>query len=118
MVKLAQPYDVGLSGEEPSTPNRQLVLGNKIFTHLAAGVPVVLSRTPAQARLERDLGDAAFGYDSGDVQGLARTLRALAGDAALRRRSRAAARTAAAQRWHWEHPEDRGALLAAVRAAL
>jgi glycosyltransferase involved in cell wall biosynthesis len=118
MVKLAQPYDVAFSGEEPSTFNRQLALGNKIFTYLAAGVPVVLSRTPAQSRLELDLGDAAFGYDSGDVHGLARVLRRLTNDVAARRQARAAARAAATRRWHWEHPEDRGALLAAVGAAL
>ena len=28
-----------------------------------AGVPVILSRTPAQAALAQDLGPAAFGYD-------------------------------------------------------
>ncbi len=118
MVTLAQPYDAGLACEEPYALNRRICLTNKIFTYLAAGVPVLLTRTPAQARLEPSLGDAAFGYECGDVQALARTLRLLAGDAALRRRSRAAARAAAADRWHWEHPEDRGALLAAVRAVV
>jgi len=92
-------------------------LSNKMFTYLAAGVPVILSRTPAQARLESDLGDAAFGYDCGDIDGLACVIRKLAADGSLRRRSRAAARAAAARRWHWEHPDDRGALLSAVGAA-
>jgi len=118
MVKLAQPYDVGLACEEPHALNRQMCLTNKIFTYLAAGIPMLLSRTKAQARLEPSLGEAAFGYDIGDVAGLAKTLRRLAGDAALRARARAAARAAAQRRWHWEHPEDRGALLAAVASAL
>jgi glycosyltransferase involved in cell wall biosynthesis len=118
MVKLAQPYDAGLACEEPYALNRRICLTNKIFTYLAAGVPVLLTRTPAQARLEPLLGDAAFGYECGDVSGLARTLRLLANDAALLRRSRAAARAAAGERWHWEHPEDRGALLAAVKAVV
>jgi len=118
MVALAQPYDAGLACEESHSLNRQICLTNKIFTYLAAGIPMLLSRTPAQNRLEPALGDAAFGYEIGDVTGLARTLCRLANDAALRARSRAAARTAAERRWHWEHPEDRGALLSAVASAL
>jgi len=118
MVRCAQPYDAGLSCEEPTVLNRSLTLGNKIFTYLAAGVPVILSRTPAQVRLERDLGDAAFGYECGDASGLAAILTCLAADAGLRGRARAAARAVAARRWHWEHPDDRGALLAAVAGAM
>ena len=117
MVALAQPYDAGLACEEPHTLNRRLCLTNKIFTYLAAGVPVVLSRTPAQARLESDLGDAALGYDCGDIDRLACVIRQFATEAPLRGRSRAAARAAAERRWHWEHPADRGALLAAIGAA-
>ena len=118
MVRLSQPYDAGLAVEEPYVLNKRLSLANKIFTYLAAGVPVILSRTPAQAQLESTLGDAAFGYECGDVQGLAQTFRRLAADAELRRRSRAAARAAAELRWHWEHADDRGALLDAVRMVL
>jgi len=117
MVKLARPYDAGLSCEEPLVLNRRLNLANKIFTYLAAGTPVILSRTPAQAALESDLGDAAFGYDCGDVDGLARVLQRLASNESLRCASRRAALAAAARRWHWEHPDDRGALVAAVSAA-
>ncbi len=117
MVKLAQPYDAGLACEEPFVLNKRLSLANKIFTYLAAGVPVILSRTPAQAALEPVLGESAFGYECGDVSGLARLFRQLALDPDLRRRSRAAARTVAERRWHWEHADDRGALLAAVGAA-
>jgi len=78
-------------------------------------VPVVLSRTPAQAALAPELGDAAFVYDTGDAAGLSAQLRRLA-DPERRRAARAAARAAAERRWHWEHPLDRGALLAQVAA--
>ena len=117
MVRLARSYDAGLSCEEPVVINRRLNLANKIFTYLAAGTPVILSRTPAQSALERDLGDAAFGYDCGDVSGLAGVLRSLARDTRLRCASHRAAKAAAVRRWHWEHPDDRGALLAAVASA-
>ncbi|MBZ5555763.1 MAG: glycosyltransferase [Acidobacteriia bacterium] len=116
MVRLARGFDAGLSGEEPRTLNRQWCLGNKIFTYLAAGVPVIMSRTPAQAALARELGDAAFLYDG--VNDLADLLRALAGDPERRCRARRAARQAAQDRWHWEHPLDRGALLEAFSRAL
>jgi glycosyltransferase involved in cell wall biosynthesis len=118
MVALAQPYDAGLACEEPHVLNRQICLTIKIFTYLAAGIPMLLSRTPAQARLEPVLGPAAFGYDIGDVSAIACALRELSNNASVRQRSRTAARAAAHQRWHWEHPDDRGALLAAVEAAL
>jgi glycosyltransferase involved in cell wall biosynthesis len=118
MVRLAQPYDAGLACDEPLGLSRQFCLANKIFTYLAAGVPVIMSRTPAQARLEGHLDGAAFGYDCGDVDGIARILSRFSTDHALRPQAQRAARAAAERRWHWEHPEDRGALLAAVAEAV
>lgn len=118
MVRLAQGYDAGLSCEEPVVLNRRLCLANKIFTYLAAGVPVILSRTPAQAALARELGPAAFSYECGDVDGLAQVLRRLREEPGARMQSQSAARAAAKRRWHWEHPDDRGALLTAVAGAI
>ncbi len=47
MVRLAAAYDLGLSLETDVSESRRLCLTNKIFTYLLAGVPVVLSDTPA-----------------------------------------------------------------------
>lgn len=116
MVRLARGFDAGFCGEEALVLNREWSLGNKVFTYLAAGVPILFSRTPAQIAITRDLGDAAVVYD--DVDDLARILRELAVDPAARCRARRAARGAAERRWHWEHPSDRGALLAAVAGGL
>jgi len=77
-----------------------------------------MSRTPAQAALETSLDGAAFGYDCGDADGLAGILSRLSSDYDLWKQAREAARAAAERRWHWEHPEDRGALLAAVAGAI
>jgi hypothetical protein len=49
---------------------------------------------------------------------LAERLACLARDSRLRRQARMAARAAAAHRWHWEHPDDRGALINAVRTTV
>ena len=118
MVELAQGYDLGLSTEQPDVLSRRLCLTNKIFTYLAAGVPVLMTTTPAQVRLADDLGHAAMLYEPGDVDGLATRLAEWIDDAAGRSSARCAARAAAERRWHWQHPDDRGALLGAFRTAI
>jgi glycosyltransferase involved in cell wall biosynthesis len=118
MVSLAQGYDLGLSGEEPTVLNRRLCLGNKIFTYLAAGVPVLLSATPAQKQLACELGDAAIVYEAGNIAGLADQLSFLVGDKKMRSQTQRAARAAGTRRWHWEHALDKGALLDAIGAVL
>lgn len=59
MVRLAAQYDLGLSLEGDVTENRRICLTNKIFTYLLAGVPVLMSDTPAQRLLAPELGTAA-----------------------------------------------------------
>jgi glycosyltransferase involved in cell wall biosynthesis len=118
MVRLAQGFDLGLSGEEPNVLNRRMCLGNKIFTYLAAGVPVLMSATPAQARLGCELRNAALVYEIGEIDQLAEQLSRLANNRIALWEAKYAARAAGRHRWHWEHPEDRGALLAAVRAVV
>ena len=118
MIELAHGYDLGVSTEDGAVLNHRLCLGNKIFTYLAAGVPVLLTSTPAQARLAADLGLAAALYESGDVESLASILQRWDSDPSVRCAAAHEARAAALRRWHWEHVEDRGALLNAFRMAL
>jgi len=118
MVRLSHGYDLGLACEAPESLSRKLCLSNKIFTYLAAGLPIVLSATPAQACLSADLGPAAMLYEPGDVDGLAEHLRRWAGNPAARRTARDAARDAADRRWHWEHPDDHGKLLEVIDASV
>ena len=109
----------GLACEMPVSRSRQLCLSNKIFTYLAAGLPMVLSATPAQARLAQATGSGRSVVRAG------RQRSARGNPPTVDRRSRRAiglhARRpafAADRRWHWEHPDDRGALLATVEAAV
>jgi hypothetical protein len=60
MVRLAAAADLGLSVEESTPLNRAVCLTNKVFAYLLAGVPQLLSRTPAQAALAPELGAAAI----------------------------------------------------------
>jgi glycosyltransferase involved in cell wall biosynthesis len=89
-------------------------LGNKIFTYLLAGLPIVLTATTAQRELAADLRDAAVIYAPGDAGALAATLRPWTNDRTALAAARAAAWAAARRRWHWEHPADRGTLLELV----
>lgn len=118
MVELAQGYDLGISTEDGAVLNHRLCLGNKIFTYLAAGTPVLLTATPAQAQLAADLGAAAAVYEPGNIDALAAILQRWDRDRHLRCVAAQAARAAAERRWHWEHHHDRGALLNEFREAL
>jgi glycosyltransferase involved in cell wall biosynthesis len=117
MVDLCRPFDAGLSPEQGGDLNRQICLGNKALTYILAGLPVVLTETPGQRRLADDLGEGALRYQPGDIAALAGGLRRWATGRGRLRRAREAAWQAARQRWHWEHPAERGALLAAVEGA-
>jgi glycosyltransferase involved in cell wall biosynthesis len=114
MVDLCRGYDVGLSLEQGHVQNHALCLGNKALTYVLAGLAIVLTATPGQQPLAADLGEGALVYAPGDVATLAKGLRRWADDRAMLARARAAAWRGARERWHWEHHDERGALLAAV----
>jgi glycosyltransferase involved in cell wall biosynthesis len=118
MVESCRGHDVGLALEREPPPNRALCLTNKAFTYILAGLAVVLTDTPGQRLLARDLGEGALLYPPGDVEALAAGLRRWAEDKAALRRAKAAAWEAARRRWHWEHPDERGVLLEAVAKVL
>lgn len=112
MVRLAAAYDLGLSLETDVSENRRLCLTNKIFTYLLAGVPVVLSDTPAQRALAPDLGEAAALVPLSDPSAMAAALDRLA---ARLEGARAEALRLGRERYNWEI--EQGALLASVEAA-
>jgi glycosyltransferase involved in cell wall biosynthesis len=60
MVTLAACYDVGLSLEQSAPVNRAICLTNKVFTYLSAGIPQLMTTTPAQAEFGFKLGAAAI----------------------------------------------------------
>jgi hypothetical protein len=118
MVDLCAGYDVGLSLEQGHVPNRELCLTNKAFTYVLGGLAVAFTETAGQRALAQDLGEGAIHYRPGDVSCLAAGLTRWSQDEAGLLRAKAAAWQAAARRWHWEHPLERGALLQAVTQAL
>jgi len=114
LVDHCRGYDVGLAVEPGFSRNNQLALSNKAFTYMLAGLAVALTDTPGQRPLAADLGAGALSYTPGEVHALAQGLRRWADDKRLLARAKSAAWEAAKRRWHWEHPEERGALLRAV----
>jgi glycosyltransferase involved in cell wall biosynthesis len=118
MVELSLPYDAGLSPEEGRNLNRELCLGNKALTYILAGLAVVLTDTLGQRPFADDLGDGALRYQSGDIASLASGLRRWAYDRDRLRCARKAAWQAAQRRWNWDHEQEKGALVQAVRGAV
>ncbi len=115
MARLAASYDIGLSLETDANENRGLCLTNKIFTYLLAGIPVMMSDTPAQRALAATLGAAASLVSLADPAGIASVLDRLAEGSTDLDAAKAAAWKLGQQRYNWE--TERAALLDSVAAA-
>lgn len=115
MVTLSAAYDVGLSLETGGTESHRICLGNKIFTYLLAGVPVVMSDTPAQRALAADLGAAALLVSLSDPASIAAGLDRLGESPAALADAKRAAWRLGHDRYNWDVEQD--ILLKAVGAA-
>ena len=102
MVRLAASYDVGFSGEPGGTRNNRAALGNKLFTYLLAGLPVVISDTPAHHAFALEAGAAAQLYTTDDADSLASKLDSLLGDPQLLAAVRSAAFRLGQTRFNWD----------------
>lgn len=102
MVILAAAYDIGLSLEEETTESRRLCLTNKIFTYLLAGLPVILSSTPAQRDIAGDLGSAAIVISLSDPDAAAAELDRLSGAPEALREAKAVAFRLGHERYNWD----------------
>jgi glycosyltransferase involved in cell wall biosynthesis len=116
MERLAATYDVGLSCEPGLTANNRIALGNKLFSYLLGGVPVVMSDIPAHRRFaaEADMNMCLYPVD--DAEALAAILDRLLCDPGGLAAARAEAFRLGRDRYNWER--ESGALLAAVRRSL
>lgn len=102
MIRLAAKHDMGLATELSEPTNRDLCLTNKIFTYLAAGVPVLLSSTSAQKTLAIELGLAALLVDLDDSHRVAHMLDAFLADEEGQTLARAKAWQLGRERYNWE----------------
>lgn len=115
VISTCKDYDVGFASFDPSSSyNCQIAAPNKPCTYILSGLAVIMSDTPGQRPLGSDLGYGAIMHRLGDAETLAAGLQRWSDDKSLLANAKSAAWEAAKRRWHWEHPEERGALLGAV----
>lgn len=101
MVRLAAAYDLGLSLETDVTENRRICLTNKIFTYLLAGVPVLMSDTPAQRLLAPELAAAGRVVSLAQPEAVAAAIDELALPA-RRAEAKATAWRLGRERYNWD----------------
>jgi glycosyltransferase involved in cell wall biosynthesis len=116
MEALAAAYDAGLCSETGHTASRRLCLTNKLFSFLLAGIPPLLSDTPAQCGFAEEAGLTDLLYSRGDPAALAALLDRLLCDPARLAATRARAWQLGQQRYNWER--ERGRLMEAIADVL
>jgi glycosyltransferase involved in cell wall biosynthesis len=102
MERLAAAYDVGFSGEPGFCRNNELALGNKVFSYLLAGLPVIASAIPAHVDIARELKSAMRLYAIQNAHALAEAYDELLLDPDKLASARSAAYAAAARRFNWD----------------
>lgn len=115
MVRLAAGYDLGLSLETDVSESRSYCLTNKIFTYLLAGIPTMLSDTPAQRALAPDLGRAATVVSLAEPAAMASALDLMCNTDGALEETMATAWRLGRERYNWE--VEQRSLLDAVAGA-
>jgi FkbM family methyltransferase len=112
MEQLAAAYDAGLCSETGHTVSRRLCLTNKLFSFLLAGIPPLLSDTPAHDCFASDAGLTDLVHPRDNPGALGQLLDGLLGDSARLSAARVQAWRLGQVRYNWER--ERGLLLEAV----
>lgn len=102
MVELASLHDFGVCSERENNRNKSYCLANKIFEFLAAGLPVVLSDTPAHRLLAKELGIACLVLNLDDLQRASQTMLSWLGSPERLKDARTAAIRVAIDRFNWD----------------
>lgn len=116
MERLASQYDIGFSGEPGHTPNNRSALGNKLFSYLVAGLPIVASDVPAHQALRPSLGPAVRLFAREDPEAAAAAMDDLLASAETLAHARKAAFDLGQHRFNWDLEKHR--LLDLVASAL
>lgn len=107
MVTLAAEHDLGLALELNEPPHRALCLTNKIFTYLLAGLPMLMSRTPAQEALATELGAAVIVVDLDEPEAIAERLDTLLSNPTQLKIARTKAWQLGRERYNWDVEQTR-----------
>lgn len=106
-------HHVGLCTELTAVENHGLALSNKLFMYLTTGLALLATPTPAQRSLLAELQGHVAWLDPETPEQVGPLLRRWDADRSRLDAARRASWEAAARRWHWEHPNESGRLLAA-----
>ncbi|MEW9307133.1 glycosyltransferase [Labrys neptuniae] len=102
LIRLAANHDLGLCAEPGHTANNAFALSNKLFTYLMAGLPAILSDTPAQRAFAGLHPLATALFTAGDAVSLAASLDSLLQDSARLAQARACAFDLAQKTYNWD----------------
>jgi glycosyltransferase involved in cell wall biosynthesis len=112
MEELATAYDAGLAAETGHTASRRMCLTNKLFSFLLAGIPPLLSDTPAHCGFATEAGLTDLLYPRDDPAALAVLLDRVLGDTPRLAAARAKAWQLGQDRYNWER--EKKALVDAI----
>jgi len=118
MVESCRAFDVGLALETGADVNKRILLSNKIFTYLLAGLAIAFSETDAQRSFRNALGDRQALFALGDAKALAAWLARWDENRSSLLEAKKDAWSWAKRRWHWEHEDERGAVIRCFRKHL
>jgi len=102
MERIAAAFDIGLAGEVGDTLSRRLALPNKQFTYLLAGVPIVMSDTPAHSAFAAGLESCVRLFRIDDPRSLVLAMDELLGSAETLAVARRRAFELGQTRFNWE----------------
>jgi glycosyltransferase involved in cell wall biosynthesis len=107
MARLAAQHHLGLAIELNEPYHHTVCLANKIFVYLLAGLPVLLSRTPAQEAIARELDDAAILIDLDQPKETAAKLDAYFADPSRQQIAHEAAWNLGQTHWNWDAEKEK-----------
>ncbi|MEF3364961.1 glycosyltransferase [Methylocystis sp. 9N] len=116
MERLAAGYDLGLAAEIDLVTSRKVALTNKLFSYLLAGVPPIMSDTPAQRAFAAEAGLSDQLYPIDDSAALAAVLDSFLGDPIRLAAARERAYRLGQERFNWRLESVK--LLSAVSQAV
>lgn len=102
LVREAARHDIGLALETGKEVNNLLAVSNKLFTYLNAGLAVIASDTPGQARIMAQIPGAGMVCRMNDAQSLATAINDLITVPEKLADARREARSAAEKRYCWQ----------------
>jgi glycosyltransferase involved in cell wall biosynthesis len=102
MEGLAAMYDLGLCGEPGHTSNNAMALSNKLFSYLLAGIPPLMSDTPAHRAFATEAGLADLIFPVDNSAALANLIDGLLGSPLRLSKARAQAWQLARERYNWD----------------